>query len=262
MTAAVTTRRDAEVLVAADPVRAHVARLRADGLGLRQIAGLSGVSIGSLTRLVHGDRRRGHAPSTRVHRSTAAAVLAVRPRLANLGSRVGVDGTGTRRRLQALVWCGWTQVRLAGELGLTQQRLNQLLAQDRVGAQTALAVRELYERLWDTPPPAASRWERGAVKRMRVLATGRGWVPPLGWDDDTIDDPAAHPQHAVEVPDPAGPNRKIRFEDVEFLLDSGMTNLEALATRLGSTPATMERYVGVVRAGKQATWRQGRSDVA
>ena len=54
-----------------------------------------------------------------------------------------------------------------------------------VAPATARAVEDLYDRAWQGPrrPSTASR-------RRAVTA---GWAPPLAWDDDTIDDPAASP---------------------------------------------------------------------
>lgn len=186
-------------LVDAAPVREHVLRLRADGLGRKQLARASGVSPELLFRLLNGQPHRGLGPTQRMRMDRALAILAIRPRLKYLGTRIDVDGTGTRRRLQALTCLGWTQVRLARELGMQQRRLNQLVHQDRVGAGNALAIRNLYDRLWETPPPVKNRNEREGARRARVRAEDAGWAPPMAWDEDTIDDPAARPDFGARV---------------------------------------------------------------
>lgn len=71
--------------VDAKPARAHVRSLMAskrgatDGVGLKQIVKVSGVSHGSISRLVYGKRRPDgtRIPSKRIHRDTAAKLLAV-----------------------------------------------------------------------------------------------------------------------------------------------------------------------------------------
>lgn len=181
------------LLVDAAPVREHVRRLQEARMGVDQITVAAGLGRGVIACLLWGQPWKGAPPTARMRPENAAAILAVRPRLALLGERVAVDGTGTRRRLQALTAIGWSQVQLGRELGLTQTRVYQLLSQDRVGAGTALTVRALYNRLWDTPPSPANRFETGAITRARRYAEAHGWCPPMAWDDETIDDPDAAP---------------------------------------------------------------------
>ena len=104
------------------------------------------------------------------------------------------DAAGTRRRLQALVRGGWSLGLMSARLGCTRQVLRLTLHRsERVTAATAGAVRELYDELWDQPPPEGTRFEKRAATMARRYARERGWVPPLAWDDDEIDDPAAVP---------------------------------------------------------------------
>jgi hypothetical protein len=62
---------------------------------------------------------------------------------------------------------------------------------------TADAITRVYDELSMTVPQddEAGRSPRaGRIHdRQRRLAARRGWAPPLAWDDDTIDDPAATP---------------------------------------------------------------------
>lgn len=102
------------------------------------------------------------------------------------GQRRRVDVTGSRRRLQALCAIGYSQPDLADLLGVTQQRVWQYLAGPRptVLRSTAEKIDALYVQLADRP----SR-NRRAVWAINT-ARRNGWLPPLWWDDDTIDDPA------------------------------------------------------------------------
>lgn len=174
--------------VDAEPVRAHLHALSRQGLGWMRAARLAGVPESTVCRLLYGGGARG--PSKRVRRRTAAALLAVTAELEHLGATVHVPAAGPRRRLQALVALGWPQAQIARRMGVNPANLGKTLhgTTDRVNASTARAARTLYDELWDRSP---------ARPDGRALAAARrhGWVPPLAWDDDTIDDPAARPAH-------------------------------------------------------------------
>lgn len=237
-----------EPYVDATPVRAHVARLRDLGLGWMTIAKLAGVPRGSMSKLLYGDGVRGLAPSKRVRPKTAAAILAVTPTIDVLPDGAMVDGTGTRRRLQALVAMGWAQSRLAERLGVDRTNLNKLLLRTdgRVRCGTARAVRRLYDDLWDEAPPEGGHREKIAANRARNYARDRGWVSPLAWDDDTIDDPTAVPDLGGETP-----RQVALFEDSEELLRQGFTVQQA-AERLGVNPDYLKKARARARRGGEA----------
>jgi transcriptional regulator with XRE-family HTH domain len=183
-------------MTGAAPAREHVRRLLAAGMTASGIAATAGVSPGSLHHLLHGGQ--GRPPARTVRRETARRLLAVRPPGAALpAAHATLDATGTRRRIQALAACGWTQSRLARELGWDPSALSAMMrgqrGWSRVRVSTAAAVRDMYERLWDVPPPRATRREASDARSARARAAERGWPPPAAWDDDAIDDPAAGP---------------------------------------------------------------------
>lgn len=178
--------------VDAGPARAHVEALRTQGMGWRRIAIAAGVPTGAMSKLLYGVSRRGLQPSRGILRETESRILAVQ---LDLGAAVVVDGVGTHRRLQALVARGWSQSKLAGMLGIRPTNIGPIIHGRRpVQLVTARAVRELYDRLWDKPPPDVTRWDRGAALYACRQAKEHGWVPPLAWDDNAIDDPAASPE--------------------------------------------------------------------
>lgn len=190
-------------LTDAEPVRAHVRHLMASGMGWQRVARLSGVSTGAMTKILYGklmpDGRR-RPPTKRVRHETAQRLLAVRPDLDLLGAKAVIDGTGTRRRLQALVAAGWSQLKLAQNLGMTGANLGRVINHgDQVHAATARAVRELYDQLWDVAPPEVEHRDKIAASRARSLAVRKGWMPALAWDDDSIDDPAAWANETAEA---------------------------------------------------------------
>lgn len=108
-----------------------------------------------------------------------------------------VDPTGTARRLQALAVMGWGLHALAAELDMHPHHVSRMrLGRRQVYRRGAVAVARVYERLCMTPGPDPKA--TGHALRM-------GWMPPLAWDDETIDDPGAwaSPGEPVDVlPDP------------------------------------------------------------
>lgn len=238
--------------VDAEPARQHVTQLL-EHLTLGQVEQRSGVHRTAIRVLIGA--APGRPASKRITRTTATALLAVR------GDRVGpeehglVDGTGTRRRLRALVALGWP-VRHLQTRARVSSRTTWLLTQPTHDDTLILvSTRETFRRLYDElslTRPAPSR----GVTRARALAAARGWPPPLAWDDETIDDPAASPQLTVDDGDdvidpiavdvavagerPVTLTRAERFAALERLAAAGLPD-RAIADRLGVTERTIER---------------------
>lgn len=232
--------------VDATPVRAHVEQLQVAGLGWRPIADRAGVANGVVSRLLFGktNGERFHGPSKRINPTAAARLLAVPlPGVDGLLPGARTDGTGTRRRLQALVAIGWSQTYLAGRLGMAVGNLNSLITGrkcDEVTAATARAVVALYDELWEQPAPAG----HGRTRAL-IAARKRGWLPPMAWDDDAIDNPKAGP--AEPEPEPAvvlrGPGRRTdpEVEEQILYLTSKGASARDIADRLGVTARTVQR---------------------
>jgi len=157
---------------------------------------------------------------------------------------VPIDATGTRRRLQALAALGWSGAKLAPYLGLDATGVTRMFTADRILARKARAVAVLYDRLWTQPPPEGSQQDKAAATRARREAAARGWAPPMAWDDETIDDPAAGPEGAGR----AMRGRLPQGDELLWLVELGETD-EALAMRF-----TVE-----VEAVKQARHRASRA---
>jgi hypothetical protein len=175
----------------AAPVRDHVRKLSEYGIGLRAVASAAGVPRDTLVRLMYG---HGDAPPSRqVRPETARRILEVRPSPDLLAPGTRVDATGTHRRLRALVAKDHALAVLAGQLGVTPPNLGTLLRSARVTASTARAVKALYDELWDAAPDESTPRGARMAASARRMAAARGWPPPMAWDDDTIDDPAASP---------------------------------------------------------------------
>jgi hypothetical protein len=169
--------------VDAEPARQHVLKLRAAGMGPKRIAEVSGVPHGSLAKLIYGDRKRGMSPSRRIRPETAAKILNVE---LDPYPHAIVAGVGARRRLRALIALGYGQSDLARRLGFEPTNFTRIVnaaPTKGVEERTRAAVAALYELLSMVPPIGAT------ADRTRALAKERGWVPPLGLDDDRLDDP-------------------------------------------------------------------------
>mgnify|MGYP000116654497 CR=1 FL=1 len=171
----------------------------------------------------------------------AAGILATQ---LDLAPHAYIDGTGTRRRLQALTAAGWSLTRLATHLGVTPRNLlSTMTSSGDVTAARAATVVALYDRLWDADPAiGATRYQRAGIPVTKRAAARHGWPPPLAWDDDQIDDPTATP-HTTTQAAPAADE----VDDIAV----------ARATQ-GDPPARLtkaERYAAVTEL-----WRQGLND--
>jgi hypothetical protein len=205
--------------VDAEPVRQHVRSLMDAGLSRRRIPELAGVPDATIGRLLYGSA--GKEPSKLIRAATAEKILQVQATDENLSPRTLVDGTGTRRRLQALIAVGWPRVQLAEQFEIGRNTIGRCLSRPRVYASTAVAVRALYDRLWDAPPPEGDRWAASAAEAARREAARKGWVKPLAWDDSTIDDPTARPWrprsgYKRSVVDPVAVERALNGEALEL----------------------------------------------
>lgn len=187
--------------VPAEFVRDHLTMLRDYGIGLKRVGELSGVSNGSLTKIVYGSYapaegphkgRNGagtllRGPARRVLRATAEAIYAVEAVPANLnpGNLDRERTPAARLHLRALVALGWSQSKLATRLGVGLGNFGPLVSGDRVlRRRTVDAVEALYAQLSMTLPPETNQRERIAAARARNYAKAHGWLPPLALDED------------------------------------------------------------------------------
>lgn len=229
-------------LVDAEPVRAHVRMLMSYGIGWQRAARLAGVSTGGMSKLLYGDTKRHLAPTKRVRTTTADKILTVRPTLDNLAPSTRVDGTGTRRRLQALVATGWPQMRIAHRMGTNNRIVWTQIRRDVVEVATARNARRVYDELWDADPAAAGVHDR-YIQQARSIAARHGWPPPAAWDDGYIDSPAAAPDLGEE------PGRyEAIAEDARWLMGTQGYTREQAAHRLGITKRHLGRALAECRA--------------
>lgn len=171
----------------AAPVREHVRALMAAGMGWRRIAAKAGVNPSAVHVILYG--KRGQT-STRILRRNADAILAVR---ADLADGALTSATGSVRRIRALQAMGWTLEDIGSRLGISKTNLGTIAAGVHgVTVATARKIAKVYDDLSMTYGPS---------DRTRSLAARRGWLPPLAWDDELIDDPSYQPFSEIEKVD-------------------------------------------------------------
>ncbi|MGA4726270.1 hypothetical protein ACPB67_02520 [Micromonospora taraxaci] len=97
-----------------------------------------------------------------------------------------IDGTGTRRRIQALWAIGHASTTIGHAAGdMSGFNIQRLATRRYVSRGSLNAIRLAYQRL---------SLQTGTSIVTRKRAAAAGYAPPLAWDDDTIDDPNAQPQ--------------------------------------------------------------------
>lgn len=169
--------------------RDRIIALTEAGMPLAQIA----ARIGSGKTAVQRINKHPGGEGLKATRRIVDAILALDPseiHLAYLDSpdRSLVNGAGSRRRLRSLVAAGWTQRDLAVRCGWTAEHLGQFIHDDhmRLAAASARRIAEVFADLQLAPNEAPSAYALS-------VARDKGWVPPMAWDEDTIDDPEACP---------------------------------------------------------------------
>jgi transcriptional regulator with XRE-family HTH domain len=216
------------VTVDAGPVRAHLLALKAAGIGDRRIGELSGVSRSALQKISRKRPGTDEPLRSNVWRSTANRILAIPLEVDNRGYGVRIDSTGSLRRLRALQAIGWTQTEIAHRIGWTLQNLNRYFISDpaRINRGTAVTIAKVFNELQLIPGPS---------ERSRRHARKHGWAPPLAWDEDTIDDPAAKPD--------IGQREVVTFEDrYTELRELGYHDLQ-IVSKLGIKPESLLRQL-------------------
>ena len=168
-----------------------------------------------------------------------------------------VDAAGTRRRIEALVWNGWSLTRLAARLGWARPVLQHKMGSVHVAAASAEKVRALYDELWDQAPPEETKDEKRAASMARRYAREHGFAAPLAWDEDGIDDPDARPVAGWE----RGEGRQwgTLADEARELFGFGLGQRE-VAERLGVSVSTLTTTLARVR--KQAQQRGEADDRA
>jgi hypothetical protein len=107
------------------------------------------------------------------------------------GGKLNVPAIGTQRRLQALQAMGWNYRDLGRRYGKDGSVLSNIAnskEKAEVYRETAEKISAMYDELSMIPPD--DDW---LTRRTAKMARERGYVLPLCWEDETIDDPYGLP---------------------------------------------------------------------
>lgn len=154
---------------------AHIARLRALGWSDYAIADAAGISFGCVYFIRTTDRSTARA-------ATLSRILSVP--VAPGGDRLGVDSTGTRRRVSALSFMGYPRTLVSVECGFKADLLATIVYRPHVSAAVAAAVKRFYDAHSNIPGPSSM---------ASAKAKSFGAQPPMAWEFADIDDPKAKP---------------------------------------------------------------------
>lgn len=242
-------RRNHNPRVPTTHLRDHLRDLTRHGITVATISAVTGVAkttiininTGRLTRVQAGT---AHALQT----ATWAACHRAAPH-----HQSKQPATGTTRRLQALAYIGWNTWAIARETGIDNSTIyrHQHGWFPRITATHAKAITDFYDRAWGTPPPAPTHYHRGHITLARKQARDNGWVGPLAWDDDTIDNPHATPHTDAYAIDHRRAEGAAFIEDLEFLVNQQSWTRHGIAARVGRSWESIERTL----------FRHGRHDL-
>lgn len=225
--------------VDAQPVREHIRELMAAGIGVKRIAKVSGVAVSTIGKVLYGDRSRNMPPRARVARHVHERIMAVQPGIPAMAAGASVDATGAHRRAQALIAIGWSMSRVGSMVGMESGNFWRFMKAPKCTVTTHLAMARVYDMCWNDPQNGTDWHSKAAATRARNYAKDHGWAPPLAWDDDEIDNPAAVP--AVMVEGRATPEE--RLEEILMLIHTGCGLHEVMA-RAGFTRwDSLERFL-------------------
>jgi hypothetical protein len=150
---------------------------------ITEIARATRLSHPAIGRIIGTGKQQ---PAKQILNTTEQAILQVTH--TTPASEGLTNATGTIRRIQALATIGYPLEQQAHLAGLNPDKPRHLLKQKYVHTDIAQAIAALFTHLQLTPNPKRSR----AATRARTIAQTNGWLPPLAWDEDQIDNPNHH----------------------------------------------------------------------
>jgi len=220
-------------MVPSAATREHIAGLVQAGASQAGIARAAGISPEMVSNLLRRPR-----PTVQIGTQTRILAVTLDDVMRRPDRRGFVPAAGARRRIQALLAMGWPHRIITEHMtGVGQTSAVALHQRGKwIARATHDAVVVAYDALSMKPGPSE-------VSRQR--AARLGYMPPLAWDDETIDDPAAKP-HTSATERRAG----IDLDEWERLVRCGETP-ERAAERCGAT----------VEAVSRAAHRAGRRDI-
>ncbi|NEB92400.1 hypothetical protein [Streptomyces bauhiniae] len=149
---------------------------------LNEVMGWEDIAKAAATSAAHlREIASGRLP--RIKKTTHSKIMGIQP--APTGGQY-IDATRSIRQVRALQTAGHSAEAIAAAASTNRSRILPLLnGYPRLRRSLATRIDTAYEAL-------ATR--KGDSTRSRNRANREGWAPPGAWDDDTIGNPAAHPE--------------------------------------------------------------------
>lgn len=216
-------------------IRSHLRALVTAGMNTNFLAAYLTLTPAEVTALLHGG-----AETTTVQ--TAAAIMQIGFRPAP--GRVYTPSVGAWRRMRAL-----------NAMGYSDERIDRMIADERsrpavtTVASTMPTAVMIPTALWKAVERVYDRcaMDLGPDVEVRVRSRAEGMVPPLGWDDDDIDDPRARRQDKVTAKtgvDPVAILRRMHGDSVP-LRRAEIRAVVAKALTEGWEIARLSRVLGI-----------------
>lgn len=218
------------------PTVNHLRMLRRAGVSVLAIATTTGLGYATISRLIYPSLRTPNPWGVRP--TTERAILAMR--VLDTPDRCQIHATGTARRIQALLRLGWRLQDIADRLDVTRSAVHAWTRATRITAVNARRVAAVYDELSMTPGPSRISASRYAH-----------FPPPLAWDDDEIDDPAATPHLDAPAPDPIDVvddvviARALAGQPVHVTTFAGRRQLVHVLTAHARTAAEIANLLGI-----------------
>lgn len=238
--------------VDAEPARDHINKLRALGVGVKQVAKLTGIASSVLGALVFGRgpsqqgsyERPRPATISKIRRENEQKILAMTFDVFTLTPGTNVAARGTHRRIQALCAIGYSLSFQAECIGWNTTNFAMLLKRDAIQVKTLLDVMAMFDEYSLTPRKSDVHQIKGGITRVKRLARKNKWVPPMAWDSIDFDD-------APPVPDATAVVDSVKFD----LLADGY----AVKLNREERFAAIEQLLGLGLSWPQIDERLGRS---
>jgi plasmid maintenance system antidote protein VapI len=162
------------------PVRAHLVALLESGQSATALAAVAGVSQATISRIAAGLNQT-------VSREVAGALLGVTLDRVRQADHY-VPATLATRRLQHMAYMGWTVIRLASLLPISNRVAGVIIHgdQERITREVDDAIGEFFRAHW---------MEDGGSKRARTAARTYGWVSIAAYLEPS--NPLSRPTQAV-----------------------------------------------------------------
>jgi hypothetical protein len=183
------------------PARAHLRMLHFQyGMSTVRLAELCTLSAGSISELIRGERgsvKNQSYPMKEMYRDNFESVMAIRPEVPADKGGARVNAIGSARRVQGLAAIGFPVKWTGSQLGFVGPTFNLLALGKRqfVYYSTAYKIRGLYEKLELATDATQFGVRQQSARLAATYAARKGFVKPIFWDFDMIDDPDGFPDY-------------------------------------------------------------------